>query len=209
MRRPRLSYANVIGTLAIFVALSGTATAAVTVSGSSIKDRSIPHKKVVLNTLTGAEINESTLGRVPNADKLDGIDSSAFARGANVRITHMSRLLNGDDATFVRFISAAGLGTLNLRCTTAGDGMSVQWANTTTGLEEYVWSKTAEPNSIGVDGNTVNPGTFINHAAAGNWHASLTVYGADPSRSASFDLSGVTHAGAPGHCLASMVAFTG
>src|SRR3954449_4635595 len=102
MRRPRLSYANVIGTLAIFVALSGTATAAVTVSGSSIKDRSIPHKKVVLDTLTGAEIKESTLGKVPNADKLDGVDSSALVRGSNVRIARQSRLLIGDDAAFVR-----------------------------------------------------------------------------------------------------------
>src|SRR4051812_41505857 len=149
MRRPRLSYANVIGTLAIFVALSGTATAAVTVSGSSIKDRSIPHKKVVLNTLTGAEINEATLGRVPNADKLDGIDSSAFARGANVRITHMSRLLNGDDATFVRFISAAGLGTLNLRCTTAGDGMSVQWATRQQGSRSTSGRKRRNPTASG------------------------------------------------------------
>src|SRR3954452_7326116 len=103
MPRPRLSYDNVIGTLGVFVALSGTASAAVMVSGSSIKDRSIPHKKVVLNTLTGAEVNESTLGKVPNADKLDGLDSSSFARGSNVRIARKSQLLLGDDNTAVRF----------------------------------------------------------------------------------------------------------
>lgn len=31
---------------------------------------------------TGAQIKEDTLGKVPNADKLDDLDSSAFVKGA-------------------------------------------------------------------------------------------------------------------------------
>lgn len=209
MRRPRLSYANVIGTLAVFVALSGTATAAVTISGASIKDRSIPHKKVVLNTLTGAEIKESTLGKVPNADKLDGVDSSGFVRGASTRVTRKSQLLNGDDATFVRFATVAGLGALNIKCFAAGDIMTVQWSNSTSGLEEYVWSKIEPGNSSSADSQSVNPSTFFNHAAGNVWQATLTVYGSDPTKFASFELSGIAHSGTPGHCLASVVAVTG
>lgn len=73
-RRPRLSYANVTATLALFAALStGTVYAANEWTGANI----------VNNSLTGADVRESTLGRVPNADKLDGIDSRGFIQGAS------------------------------------------------------------------------------------------------------------------------------
>src|SRR4051812_32620194 len=92
MRRPALSYANVMSTAAVFLAMSGTAVAATQISGTSIKDRTIAHQKVVRNTLTGAEIAESTLAKVPNASsatnagKLDGIDSTGFVKGTGVKI---------------------------------------------------------------------------------------------------------------------------
>ena len=44
--RQRLTYANVMSTLAVFIALGGSSYAAMTISGSSIKDRSIPAKKL-------------------------------------------------------------------------------------------------------------------------------------------------------------------
>ena len=87
MRRPGLSYANVMSTVAVVLAMSGTAVAATQISGSTIKDRTIGHKKLALNTVTGAEVKESSLGRVPsassatNAGKLDGIDSTGFVGG--------------------------------------------------------------------------------------------------------------------------------
>jgi hypothetical protein len=49
-------------------------------TGADVNNRSLTGADVQDNSLTGAGINESTLGKVPNADKLDGIDSSAFAR---------------------------------------------------------------------------------------------------------------------------------
>ena len=63
--RHRLSYANVMSTVAVFIALGGSSYAAVTLSGSDIKHRSIPATKMKRNTLTGLEIRESRLGRVP------------------------------------------------------------------------------------------------------------------------------------------------
>jgi hypothetical protein len=41
--------------------------------------RSVPGKKLRKNTVTGKEVKESTLGRVPNAAKLNGQPASAFA----------------------------------------------------------------------------------------------------------------------------------
>lgn len=74
--RSRLTFANVVSTLALFIALGGSSYAAVTLSGSSIENRSIPARKLRHNTVGGYEIRESTLARVPrarNADKLGGV----------------------------------------------------------------------------------------------------------------------------------------
>jgi hypothetical protein len=59
--RPRLTYANVMSTLAVFIALGGSSYAALEISGSSIKNRSIPAKKLKRNSITGREVRESRL----------------------------------------------------------------------------------------------------------------------------------------------------
>lgn len=77
--RDQLTYANVMATLAVFIALGGSSYAALTISGHNIKDRSITGKKLGRNTLTGREIRESRLGRVPragDADRLNGISAA-------------------------------------------------------------------------------------------------------------------------------------
>jgi hypothetical protein len=77
--RRRLTYANVMSTLAVFIALGGSSYAAVTISGTSITNRSIARKKIRHNTLTGWEIKESKLARVPrarDADRLNGLTAA-------------------------------------------------------------------------------------------------------------------------------------
>ena len=62
--RPRFTYANVMSTLAVFVALGGGAYAAGianSVKSKTIKDNSIKSVDVLDDTLTGADINEGTL----------------------------------------------------------------------------------------------------------------------------------------------------
>ena len=74
--RQRLTYANVMSTLAVFIALGGSSYAALTISGSDVKNRSIAGKKLKRNTLTGREIKESRLGTVPrakNANRVGGL----------------------------------------------------------------------------------------------------------------------------------------
>src|SRR5215212_8718892 len=65
--RKRLTYANVMSSLAVFIALGGSSYAAYTINGASIKNRSISGKKLRHNTLTGVQIKESRLRRVPRA----------------------------------------------------------------------------------------------------------------------------------------------
>lgn len=77
--RRRLTFANVMSTLAVFIALGGSSYAAVRISGSSIENRSISARKLRHNAVGGYEIRESTLARVPrarNADKLGGVTAA-------------------------------------------------------------------------------------------------------------------------------------
>lgn len=77
--RKRLTYANVMSTLAVFIALGGSSYAALTISGSSIKNRSISGTKLRKNTLTGTHIKESRLARVPRAARADTVGGATAA----------------------------------------------------------------------------------------------------------------------------------
>jgi hypothetical protein len=74
--RRRLSYANVMATLAVFIALGGSSYAALTVTGRNVKNSSLTFRDLRQDTLGGSRIKESRLGtvrRAMNADRLSGI----------------------------------------------------------------------------------------------------------------------------------------
>ena len=75
--RPRISYANVVSTLALILALGGVSYAAVKINGKTIKDRTVGAKKIKKNSLTGTEINELKLGKVPSAANADTVGGQA------------------------------------------------------------------------------------------------------------------------------------
>ena len=68
-----------MSTLGVFIALGGSSYAALTISGSSIKNRSIPAKKLKRNSLTTREVRESRLSRVPRAKRADRLGSFTAA----------------------------------------------------------------------------------------------------------------------------------
>lgn len=94
------SPAMVVALAALFVALGGSATSAVlitsadikngTVRGIDVRNSSLTRRDVRNGSLTGGDVrdnslrgrdvNESTLAKVPNANRLDGLDSARFAR---------------------------------------------------------------------------------------------------------------------------------
>jgi hypothetical protein len=78
--RNRLTYANVMSTLAVFIALGGSSYAALRISGKSIENRSIPAKKLKRNSLSGREIRESRLHvrRARSAERLGGFTAEAL-----------------------------------------------------------------------------------------------------------------------------------
>jgi hypothetical protein len=74
--RRRLTYANVMATLAVFIALGGSSYAALTITGRSVKNGSLTSRDIRRDTLGGSRIKESRLGtvrRARNADRLNGV----------------------------------------------------------------------------------------------------------------------------------------
>lgn len=105
MLRRRLNYANVTATIALFVALGGSAYAAIQLPKNSVgprqlKKSAVTTAKVKDAAITGPKIKLSTLGTVPSAatagsagtagkaadaDALGGMPPSAFAPSTVVR----------------------------------------------------------------------------------------------------------------------------
>ena len=94
--RTRLNYANVMATVAAFLALGGVSYAAATVGSGQIINNSVKSKDlrqrtvrgtdVRTNTLGAKQINESQLGRVPDAGTLQGTGPEGYvASGTLVR----------------------------------------------------------------------------------------------------------------------------
>jgi hypothetical protein len=74
--RPRLTYANVTATLALFVGLGGGAYAATALPANSVGSHQLRKNAVVTakirnNAVTGAKVNESSLAKVPSAKAAD------------------------------------------------------------------------------------------------------------------------------------------
>ncbi len=87
--RPKLTYSNVVATLALFVAVGGASAFAASqlgknsvgpkqlkknaVTTAKIKKEAVTVGKVKKGTLTGTQINSSTLGTVPTAQTANGL----------------------------------------------------------------------------------------------------------------------------------------
>jgi hypothetical protein len=80
---------HVVGYLALFVALGGTAYAATAAKNSvtsiTIKNGQVKAADLGKGSVTTAKLNDAT--EAPNADRLDGVDSSAFLRGGGGAVT--------------------------------------------------------------------------------------------------------------------------
>ena len=84
MLRRRLTYANVIATIALFAALGGTSYGVATgfIDSREIKNGTIRGKDVRNNDLRGADIRESSLATVPNATAAGNAQNAQNAENA-------------------------------------------------------------------------------------------------------------------------------
>lgn len=77
----RLTYANVVATLALFIALGGSAYAVSKIDGSNIRNRSLTGNEFKSNSIGGRVVKESSLRPVPraqNSARLGGQPASRF-----------------------------------------------------------------------------------------------------------------------------------
>jgi hypothetical protein len=96
--RKHLTYANVVSSLCLFMLLGGVAYAGTHLAKSSVgtnqlkaeavtkgklHPNSVNSKKVVDNSLTGSDIDASTLGKVPNATNAENATNANHASSAD------------------------------------------------------------------------------------------------------------------------------
>src|SRR6476620_11618588 len=91
--RRRLTFANVVSLIALFVALGGTGLAATQLGKNSVgtkqlKKNAVTGAKVKGDSLTGSDINEATLRVVPsarNAETLGGMSAGQLTEASRLR----------------------------------------------------------------------------------------------------------------------------
>lgn len=82
--RPRLTYANVMATVAVFIALGGTSIAAFKITGKDVAKHTLTGNNLKSNSIGGRVINEKSLAPVPrakNSARLGGRGAAAFLVG--------------------------------------------------------------------------------------------------------------------------------
>jgi len=112
--RRKLSYANVVGTFALFVALGGSSYAALSLTGRDIQDGSLTARDIKRDALGGKRIKESKLGRVPrakNAERLNGLSAARLLARCPSETVPVS-----DTCFETTFRSAAAYGTAAVEC---------------------------------------------------------------------------------------------
>jgi hypothetical protein len=135
MRGParHLTYANVVSTLALFLVVAGgLAYAANTIFSSDIVDGEVKSVDIANDSVTGddlknggvqgADVLESSLGLVPDADKLDGMSSAAFERSS--RYASWGLVRGGPSGPLPARLSLNGF-QFSLGCAGSNQGLAV------------------------------------------------------------------------------------
>jgi hypothetical protein len=118
--RRRLSYANVMATIAVFVALGGSSYAAISVTGKNVKNSSLSGKDVKNNSLTGKDVKGLKSGDIADRSLLSKDFKAgqlpAGATGATgPRGPSDAFVADESDTTFTNVTTTRTvLGTLNL-----------------------------------------------------------------------------------------------
>ena len=124
--RGRLTYANVMATVAVFVALGGSSYAALSLPKKSVgtkqlKRNAVTSSKVRNGAITGVDVNESSFGQVPSAATAANATNATNAGHATNadNATHAGHATNADKATNAG--SATTAGTANAAFSTYHD----------------------------------------------------------------------------------------
>jgi hypothetical protein len=174
--RFRLSYANVIASIALFVALTGTSYAAVRITGKNIKNNTVTSKDIKNYSLQAKDLKRGLLtsaaatplassafqasrdagpSSVAPSQSYTGVAGLAVAPGSYVVFAKVDMLSDQQDSSRCRLTAETGLDESNrgLRANGTGEAHNLQLAHTFTA-----------PGEISLSCRT----------SAGNWSASDT-----------------------------------
>jgi hypothetical protein len=120
--RQRLTYANVMATVAVFLALGGGAYAL------KLGRNSVRSKQIAPDAAKGVDVDEASLAKVPDADKLDGLDSTVLATKGQLGAVQTQLDSTADELLVGRASPTAvpaqvffSVPSMNLRVETDGD----------------------------------------------------------------------------------------
>jgi len=169
--REKLTYANVISTLALFLVLTGGAAYAAdqlgknSVGTKQLKKHAVTAAKIKNGAVTGPKVKLSSLGKVPSAGRADaaadasalqGRPASAFMQGGGQFFSVRRELVLGDSE--VPLFTLPGIGPVTASCTvgtTFPKGGFKVFNNTGFTLEQTL------QYGGGVDGGTAAPGKSL------------------------------------------------
>jgi hypothetical protein len=177
--RPKLSYANVVSTVCLFLLLAGGAAYAAghlaksSVGSKQLKENAVTGAKVKDQSLTGKDVNASTLGTVPDAvhahradtagdaDTLQGNGPGAFVRGNG---TTIAARLDLNEFTEGTLMEVPGIGRVTVYCHVP-TVQEVTFVNNSGGTLLFEESLDGTPNSFEAiaDGGEHNQAPFGDH----------------------------------------------
>lgn len=151
MRRPRLSYANVVASLALFVSLGGGAYAVTRLPAGSVgtrqlRNHAVTAKKVARNSLTGLQIKESTLGEVHRSKRSDFAAVAGFANDAGNAASATSAITAATATTATRATTAL-TATKATTATQATNATNATNATTATNAANAAHAKSADTSA--------------------------------------------------------------
>jgi hypothetical protein len=163
--RARLTYANVVATLALFLAVGGGAYAVSKVGSKEIRRNAVKSRHLAPNAAKGRDVRESTLGIVPNAARLGGLPLGQIVGQIDFRE------LGATNAEPAELTQRVGGIELTVRCSQVG-GIG------TDALLELVGVNTANAAVIfdSTHSDSGNPPTFASRAGGFDGNSSTTLF---------------------------------
>lgn len=184
--RPRLTYANVVSTLALVLALgTGGAWAATQIHGSLLKKNTVTGSKLTKSTITHREINEKRMKAVPRsiladtaqnanvalvANTLAGQQPSAFVQGGGTQTTGRTFAPAADGTNVVKTFQTP-LGEFRLACNNAS--ADVRYFNTTPGdadVIRFMYGAAVQNTAYNVEASGNATGLGLSTTAANGPH---------------------------------------
>ena len=189
----RLTYANVMSSIAVFLVLGGATALAAglaknsvgskqlkknAVTSAKIKNNAVTTAKIKNGAITGAKVNAGSLGTVPNATHASSADNATNAGNANtVNGQHVAKLnyRANEGSGFSTFFSDLGL-TLSAKCD-AGSQISViaTTSKNNSSIYSFVGSdlEPEEPTEDDLEGGGFDPGDNFDLLAGSNGNISF------------------------------------